>query len=297
MAASRPPRAPLPADKPSLIGLSRAAPCRGARRIRRAGAPGQHAGRPALALALCARRHRFRRHDQRLQGSARRARRRTSRWRARRSSPSRSRRTAPANGCSAFRRAAPGGRSRSRPSTSPRKAAARSASRRQVGCTLTCTFCHTGTQKLVRNLTAEEIVGQLLARARPARRLSRRRAAARRGGAGDRPPRLQHRHDGHGRAALQFRQRQGGAADRLRRRRHRPVEAPHHALDLRRRADDRARRRGDRRRCWRSRCTPSATICATCWCRSTRNIRSRSCSPPAAPIPACRMPAASPSNM
>lgn len=33
----------------------------------------------------------------------------------------------------------------------------------QVGCTLSCTFCHTGTQKLVRNLTAAEIVGQVLA--------------------------------------------------------------------------------------------------------------------------------------
>jgi len=33
----------------------------------------------------------------------------------------------------------------------------------QVGCTLNCTFCHTGTQKLVRNLTASEIVGQVLA--------------------------------------------------------------------------------------------------------------------------------------
>lgn len=32
----------------------------------------------------------------------------------------------------------------------------------QVGCTLTCSFCHTGTMKLVRNLTAEEIVGQVL---------------------------------------------------------------------------------------------------------------------------------------
>jgi 23S rRNA (adenine2503-C2)-methyltransferase len=32
----------------------------------------------------------------------------------------------------------------------------------QVGCTLTCTFCHTGTQRLVRNLTAGEIVGQML---------------------------------------------------------------------------------------------------------------------------------------
>lgn len=32
----------------------------------------------------------------------------------------------------------------------------------QVGCTLTCRFCHTGTQKLVRNLTSAEIIGQLL---------------------------------------------------------------------------------------------------------------------------------------
>jgi 23S rRNA (adenine2503-C2)-methyltransferase len=32
----------------------------------------------------------------------------------------------------------------------------------QVGCTLTCSFCHTGTQRLVRNLTPEEIVGQVM---------------------------------------------------------------------------------------------------------------------------------------
>ncbi len=32
----------------------------------------------------------------------------------------------------------------------------------QVGCTLTCTFCHTGTQKLVRNLMPAEIIGQIL---------------------------------------------------------------------------------------------------------------------------------------
>jgi 23S rRNA (adenine2503-C2)-methyltransferase len=32
----------------------------------------------------------------------------------------------------------------------------------QVGCTLNCRFCHTGTQKLVRNLTASEIVSQVL---------------------------------------------------------------------------------------------------------------------------------------
>jgi 23S rRNA (adenine2503-C2)-methyltransferase len=32
----------------------------------------------------------------------------------------------------------------------------------QVGCTLNCTFCHTGTQRLVRNLSAAEIVGQVI---------------------------------------------------------------------------------------------------------------------------------------
>jgi 23S rRNA (adenine2503-C2)-methyltransferase len=32
----------------------------------------------------------------------------------------------------------------------------------QIGCTLTCSFCHTGTQRLVRNLEAEEIVAQIL---------------------------------------------------------------------------------------------------------------------------------------
>lgn len=32
----------------------------------------------------------------------------------------------------------------------------------QIGCTLTCTFCHTGTQVLVRNLTPAEIIGQVM---------------------------------------------------------------------------------------------------------------------------------------
>jgi 23S rRNA (adenine2503-C2)-methyltransferase len=32
----------------------------------------------------------------------------------------------------------------------------------QVGCTLSCSFCHTGTQRLVRNLSAAEIVGQIM---------------------------------------------------------------------------------------------------------------------------------------
>ncbi|MDE8347362.1 MAG: 23S rRNA (adenine(2503)-C(2))-methyltransferase RlmN, partial [Acidocella sp.] len=33
----------------------------------------------------------------------------------------------------------------------------------QVGCTLSCRFCHTGTQRLARNLSAAEIVGQFMA--------------------------------------------------------------------------------------------------------------------------------------
>lgn len=32
----------------------------------------------------------------------------------------------------------------------------------QIGCTLTCSFCHTGTQRLVRNLSVDEICGQIL---------------------------------------------------------------------------------------------------------------------------------------
>ena len=59
----------------------------------------------------------------------------------------------------------------------------------QVGCTLTCSFCHTGTQRLVRNLTPGEIVGQIMvardrlgdflgADARQGRRACRPRASA-----------------------------------------------------------------------------------------------------------------------
>ena len=114
----------------------------------------------------------------------------------------------------------------------------------QVGCTLTCSFCHTGTQRLVRNLTAGEIVGQVMVARDRLRRLARPRARpGRRSADRGRPLRLEHRHDGHGRAALQFR---GGARrhrrDR-RRRRSQHLQAPHHALDLGRGADDRARRR------------------------------------------------------
>ena len=141
-------------------------------------------------------------------------------------------------------RAAARGRVRLHPGDRPRHLCVSS----QVGCTLTCSFCHTGTQRLVRNLTPGEIVGQVMvARDRLGDFIGMERAQ----GAGPADRRralhLQHRDDGDGRAALQFR----GGARRARRGagRRRPgiSQAPHHAVDLRRGADDRARRRRDRR--------------------------------------------------
>ena len=90
----------------------------------------------------------------------------------------------------------------------------------QVGCTLNCTFCHTGTQRLVRNLTPGEIVGQIMVARDRLGDWPRRRARAQGPGLpteGD--ARLQHRDDGHGRAALQFRGGARRAAGRRRRRR------------------------------------------------------------------------------
>src|SRR5947209_2781627 len=58
----------------------------------------------------------------------------------------------------------------------------------QVGCTLSCSFCHTGTQRLVRNLTAGEIVGQImLARDRLGDWLGAAHSHSRTTGAGDKP--------------------------------------------------------------------------------------------------------------
>ena len=75
----------------------------------------------------------------------------------------------------------------------------------QVGCTLNCRFCHTGTQKLVRNLTPGEIVGQVMIA---------RDALGDWPSHGAEPPHHQCRDDGHGRAALQFRQCEGRACHR-----------------------------------------------------------------------------------
>ena len=52
--------------------------------------------------------------------------------------------------------------SNSRPSIFPEADRGTLCVSSQVGCTLTCRFCHTGTQKLVRNLTPAEILGQML---------------------------------------------------------------------------------------------------------------------------------------
>ncbi len=111
----------------------------------------------------------------------------------------------------------------------------------QVGCTLNCSFCHTGTQRLVRNLTAGEIVGQVMVARDRLQRLGRPRHAERQ------PPCHQCGDDGHGRAAVQFRCGARCAADRCRQRRHRHFAPPHHAVDLGRRAEYRPHRRRDRR--------------------------------------------------
>ena len=95
--------------------------------------------------------------------TARGARRAFHAWRGPKWSPSRFPTTARANGCCACRAATAREAHRGRDaSTSPKPTAARCASHRQVGCTLNCSFCHTGTQRLVRNLAAGEIVGQVM---------------------------------------------------------------------------------------------------------------------------------------
>ena len=104
-----------------------------------------------------------RRHDQRVEGAARARSMRISRWRGRKSWPSRFRSTARANGCCGCpARSKASGRTKSNASISRTPIAARLCVSSQVGCTLNCSFCHTGTQRLVRNLTAGEIVGQVM---------------------------------------------------------------------------------------------------------------------------------------
>ena len=110
----------------------------------------------------------------------------------------------------------------------------------QVGCTLNCSFCHTGTQRLVRNLTTAEIVGQLL--------VARQRL-------GDFPDRERPTDGlvpsgegvravsnivfmGMGEPLYNLDNVDGGGRRHGRRRRAVGLQAPHHRLDLRRRAAD-----------------------------------------------------------
>ena len=167
----------------------------------------------------------------------------------------------------------------------------------QVGCTLTCSFCHTGTQRLVRNLTSAEIVAQLV--------VARDRI-------GDWPDQTPPDDGFLPREAPRFITNivfmgMGEPLYNTQRSSTPSASSPDNEglglsrrritrLDVRRRAADRAPRRAKPTPCWRFRCTRCATNCATSWCRSTANTRSRRCSMPAAPIRACRMRAGSRSN-
>ena len=111
----------------------------------------------------------------------------------------------------------------------------------QVGCPVDCKFCMTALLGLERNLTAGEIVGQVLLVERdewPAPRW--------------RPP--QHRDDGTGRAAAEPGERGEGDPDPLGSRGLRPVAAAHHGFDRGHHSEDRRVRHASRcGRSWRSR--------------------------------------------
>jgi 23S rRNA (adenine2503-C2)-methyltransferase len=115
----------------------------------------------------------------------------------------------------------------------------------QVGCTLTCTFCHTGTQRLVRNLTTEEIVMQLMV-ARD--RLGDYSGAIRPADTfvSEDSPRLVSNivFMGMGEPLYNF----DNVVD---------------AIDVISDGEGLSRAQAP---CWRSRCMPCATICATSWC-------------------------------
>ena len=91
-----------------------------------------------------------------------------------------------------------------------------------------------------------------------------------------RTPHLQHRHDGHGRAALQLRQCRQGAAHHHGRRGDLDLQAQDHAVDRRGGADDPARRGRARRQPRHLAACGDATSCATRSCPSTRNTPSPS---------------------
>ena len=197
----RPDTAAAPPQLAPLVGLSRRRS--GGCTCRRPGArkAAAHAHAPDLELDLSPGRHLLRRDDRYLQGPAPGADQAFRYWPGRKSSPSRYPATARANGCCALTPDERGQRHEIETVYIPEEDRGTLCISSQVGCTLTCSFCHTGTQKLVRNLTADEIVGQImLARDRleewPHQIGGQSDAAT--GG----PLHHQCRADGHGRAAL-----------------------------------------------------------------------------------------------
>jgi 23S rRNA (adenine2503-C2)-methyltransferase len=161
----------------------------------------------------------------------------------------------------------------------------------QVGCTLTCSFCHTGTQKLVRNLTAGEIVGQVMVARddldewpRPGE------------GSGERPRLISNIVlMGMGEPLYNFENvrdamkiAMDGEGIAISRRR---ITLSTSAWCPRSRAAPRKSAA-----CWRCRSMPRRTRCATGWCRSTSAGTSRRCWTRSAPIPRRRIPSGSPSN-
>ena len=149
----------------------------------------------------------------------------------------------------------------------------------QVGCTLNCAFCHTGTMALVRNLTAAEIVGQVL--------VARDRLGDFPGGVAPADGLVPSGEGvravsnvvfmGMGEPLYNFDAVRDAIAiltdgDGLV-----ALEAAHHRLDFGRRSRDGEARRANAGPCSRSRCMRPTMRCATNSCRSIGNIRSRRC--------------------
>jgi 23S rRNA (adenine2503-C2)-methyltransferase len=160
----------------------------------------------------------------------------------------------------------------------------------QVGCTLNCTFCHTGTQRLVRNLTPGEIVGQVMvARDRLADWSSSSTPPAKGESSGRKITNIVMM--GMGEPLYNFE----NVRDALN------IVADGEGISLSKRritlstsgVVPEIARTGDEIGCMLAISLHAVT---DDWCRSTANIRSRSCSRPAATIRACRTRGASRSN-
>ena len=128
----------------------------------------------------------------------------------------------------------------------PREGAACALRLLQVDCSLTCSFCHTGTRVMVRNLTAE-IVSPGGRRPRAPRRLPHERQDRRHPPLRKGPPRHQRGDDGHGRTADELRAVRDAVRSSPTATACRCRAAAITLIDLRRRADDPADQRRHRR--------------------------------------------------